>query len=55
MLLAVTFTNTEGQATLSRVFQTISAARKWAKWLSGQKFATDVRIMRGGLGGEQVQ
>ena len=33
---------------------TLRAARKWAKWLSYQKFATNVRIMRGGLGGEEV-
>jgi hypothetical protein len=54
-MLAVTFTNTEGQATLSRVFDTLRAARKWAKWLAGQRFATNVRIMRGGLGGEEVK
>lgn len=54
-MLAVTFTNTDGQETLSRFFQTIRAARKWAKWLSDQKFATNVRIMRGGPGGEPVQ
>ena len=37
-----------------RAFDTLRAARKWAKWLSSQKFATNVRIMRGGLGGEEV-
>lgn len=54
-MLAVTFTNNEGQETLSRFFQTIRAARKWAKWLSGQNYAANVRIMRGGPGGEPVQ
>ncbi len=54
-MLAVTFTNTDGQETVSRFFQTLRAARKWAKWLSAQKFAANVRIMRGGPGGEPVQ
>ena len=53
-MLAVTFRNTDGIETFSRCFDTLRAARKWAKWLSSQKFATNVRIMRGGLGGEEV-
>ena len=54
-MLAVTFTNTEGHETVSRFFQTIRAARKWAKWLSCQSFAKNVRIMRGGPGGCPVE
>jgi hypothetical protein len=54
-MLAVTFTNTDGNETVSRFFQTIRAARKWAKWLASQHYAANVRIMRGGSGGEPVQ
>ncbi len=53
-MLAVTFRNTDGNETVSRFFDTLKAARKWAKWLSAQRHATNVRIMRGGAGGEQV-
>ena len=54
-MLAVTFTTADGQETVSRFFQTIRAARKWAKWLASQAWASNVRIMRGGPGGEPVQ
>jgi hypothetical protein len=53
-MLAVTFRNTDGQETVSRYFDSIKAARKWAKWLSSQSFAAAVRIMRGGPGGEET-
>lgn len=54
-MLAVTFTTADGQETVSRFFQTIRAARKWAKWLASQHYAANVRIMRCGSGGEPVQ
>jgi len=54
-MLAVTFTNTDGNETVSRFFQTLRAARKWAKWLASQAWAANVRIMRCGPGGEPVQ
>lgn len=42
-----------GTREISRIFETIRAARKWAKWLATQDFG-GVRIMRGGPGGEEV-
>ncbi len=50
MLYAVEIT-TETGPTISRYFQTIKAARAWAKWCA-KRFPT--RIMRGGQGGEVV-
>jgi hypothetical protein len=51
-VLAVIFRSTDGQETVSRFFNTLRAARKWVKWLASQKWASNVRIMRGGPGGE---
>jgi hypothetical protein len=51
---AVTFQDHAGIETVSRFFDTIKAARKWAKWLGQQRFANAVRIMQGGAGGMQV-
>lgn len=44
---------TETGPVVSRYFDTIAAARKWAKWC-GKKFE-GVRIMKGGEGGVEVQ
>ena len=46
--------STTGEHTLSRSFQTIRAARKWAKWLGQQSYAARTAIYRGGPGGEVV-
>jgi hypothetical protein len=53
-MLAVTFKAADGNEVVSRYFDTIKAARKWAKWLASQSFASAVRIMRGGPGGEET-
>jgi len=55
MLYEVCFYHaTTGEHTRSRIFQTIKAARKWAKWLSDFDYASRVEIFKGGAGGEVV-
>ena len=54
-VLAVMFTDTNGQETVSRFFTTLRAARRWAKWLASNDFARRVRIMAGGAGGMEVK
>lgn len=49
-----TFVNASGIVERSRLFQTIRAARTWAKWLAKQKFVQSVSIYKGGAGGELV-
>lgn len=48
---AVEIATEQGQV-VSRIFDTLAAARKWAAWTS-QKFPT--RIMKGGQGGMEVR
>jgi hypothetical protein len=43
---------TEQGPTISRIFQTIRAARRWARWCA-QTWPT--RIMLGGQGGQEVK
>jgi hypothetical protein len=43
--------NTEGRLVISRYFQTLRAARRYAKWCQ-RTWAT--RILRGGAGGQEV-
>lgn len=52
---AVTAVYADGQEQVSRFFDTLRAARKWAKWLTGQTFTRQVRIMAGGAGGMEVK
>jgi hypothetical protein len=53
-IYAVEITTNLRGTEISRYFQTIHAARKWAKWLSSQSYCAGVRILRGGMGGEVV-
>jgi len=53
-LLSVSFVDAFGEWQLSRYFQTLRAARSWARWLSSQPYAHEVAIHRGGQGGERV-
>jgi hypothetical protein len=39
---------------VSRYFQTLHAARRWARHLAAQSYCLEVAIHRGGPGGEQV-
>lgn len=55
MIYEVTFTNQTGAVERSRYFETVRAARTWAKWLSKQKFCAETQIWRGGSGGERVE
>ena len=43
-----------GERQISRLFQTIAAARKWAKWLRTLHYVASARIMAGGAGGMEV-
>jgi hypothetical protein len=54
-IYAVTAIYADGQEQVSRFFDTLRAARKWAKWLASQDFARQVRIMAGGAGGMEVK
>ena len=38
----------------SRYFNTVRAARSWARWLMTRPYVVDVKIARGGHGGEAV-
>jgi hypothetical protein len=40
--------------TVSRYFNTLRAARNWAKFLRSQSYIQEVAIHRGGPGGERV-
>jgi hypothetical protein len=53
-LLSVSFADANGVWSVSRYFNTIRAARRWAKWLSGHSYVREVAIHRGGQGGERV-
>lgn len=53
--LVVTFQDLQGNVQQSQTFATLQAARKRAKWYAAQSFARNVKIMRGGIGGEVVQ
>ena len=50
----VTFTSTDGNETISRFFQTLTAARKWAAFLNSTTWAKAAKIYRGQAGGELV-
>lgn len=52
--LSVSFRNVDGEWSLSRYFQTLRAARSWARWLASQGHVHEVAIHRGGQGGERV-
>ena len=38
----------------SRYFTTVRAARSWARWLMTRPYVVDVKVARGGHGGEAV-
>ena len=55
MVYAVEVTvSATGVREISRFFNTIAAARKWAKWCRKQSFVSAARIMAGGAGGMEV-
>ena len=52
----VTFTHKQtGNVEISRIFETLRAARNWAKWLNSTNFATCATIYKGGVGCEIVK
>lgn len=51
----VSFLNVHtGSFEMSRTYATIRMARKAAKWYSAQGWASEVKIYKGGAGGEVV-
>jgi len=55
MVYAVEVTSSAtGVREISRFFNTIAAARKWAKLCRKQSFWDEVRILAGGAGGTKV-
>jgi hypothetical protein len=49
-MYTVTFQDQSQVEQISRFFETIKAARKWAKWLAGKPFVSLVSIYRGQAG-----
>ncbi len=54
-LYTVSFVSLDGQETVSRFFSKLSAARKWAAWLTTQTFAAKAKIYRGPAGSELLE
>jgi len=54
-LYVVTFDDATGSDIRSRVFQTVRAARNWARFLRSQHYVTAATIWRGQPGGERVE
>lgn len=53
-LLSVSFVDATGEWQLSRYFETLRAARNWARMLASKSYVREVAIHRGGQGGERV-
>lgn len=53
--LEVTFKDQSGNWNRGRVFQTLRAARSWAKRIAKQNYVAEVAIYRGCAGGELVR
>lgn len=49
-MYTVTFQNLECHEEVSRYFETVKAARKWAAWLRKQTWTRQVAIYRGQAG-----
>jgi hypothetical protein len=47
----ITFTTPDGIVQCGRSFASLRAARKWAKWVAAQPYASAVKLYRGGPGG----
>ncbi len=50
----VSFLHTNGAESVSRIFSTLGAARKWAKWLTSHAYVVRATVYRGPAGGEVV-
>ena len=51
---AVTFIDEFDVESVSRIFQTLKAARKWKKFLGDLPYVQTARIMEGGQGGKEI-
>jgi len=54
-MFTVSFLHQNGQREVSRYFQSLSAARKWAKWMRTQKWVVRTFLYRGQEGGELLE
>ena len=56
-LYCTTFEHKEdsGGERFSRIFQTVRAARKWAKFLAQQHYVVRATIWNGDVGGERLE
>jgi hypothetical protein len=52
--IAVTFIDANGVFQISRICETLRAARNWARFLKRQAYVTEIVMYRGGVGGERV-
>ena len=55
MIYGVTFTNQAGAIERSGYFDTVGAAKKFAKWLRTRKFVVATQVWQGGSGGIRVE
>lgn len=53
--VVITTVETPQQQEVSRFFETLRAARRWASQLRTQRWCLSVRIMKGGAGGMEVK
>ena len=49
----VSFATPDGIVQCGRTFATVRAAKKWARWLATQSYASEVKLYRG-QAGEQL-
>lgn len=54
-LFQIFFSEVNGSAQAGRIFQTLRAARTYAKYLAKAGYASDVKIYQGGAGGMLVK
>jgi hypothetical protein len=54
-MYTVTFQDENQTEQVSRFFETVRAARKWARWLGQQSFTRTVSLYRGQAGEELIE
>ena len=54
-LYTVSFLHSDGTQHVSRFFQTLAAARKWAKWLRTTRFAVKTFLYEGPAGANLLE
>jgi hypothetical protein len=51
----ISFQTADGEVVVSRTFARIQGARKWAKWLATQSYASQVKLYRGRAGDQLLE